>query len=602
MPLSIINTIKFEADKKIQRYLVLQRQQGAVTGGYIYETFGNPDDLVKNENELIAGFASKKLNFGFTGNLTKFTLNGVLDESNNYENGILKQYRKLYKTNARPSKVIQTTDKKVASITCIDWYWITDYTDGTQTVEYLGRTCDCGDGHQTTAIRDTKGVMTVKLFCNSDGGSSDDGPCPPQTSQSIRNGKVFLTVKPSCATDRPGIFGLNNSNAVVPFDKFSALKSYAESIGLTVYTAYSSYATDNYGNTYPGQITEIRDAGGNIVSCYFAPANNNGPFSTNFVYNLGTGGPAGDSNPNNNFYNYGDFNFGTPVTGAFIYGPPESGSGSSSSVATSYLIQYLQITDAAKQVFLQNNNAIVAEFIKYLLNSGYTQESKDLINWSVNYLYSNPETTIDVFTNQFLTAVEGPDGDYDASYWDNPNLSFPQQALPTWSNFKAAFPLNSDPLYDTPQKMYNSIGGVVATIYVGPNTNTCAVRMSKALNYSGVIIPNIPGQTFPGTDGKYYFKAAYQINKWMRLTFGTNDGDPKTPFNAKHHHYTANQAGAKGINLPGLLTGKKGIYSLYSSNFTWASGHADMLNTDATCGNACHFDGPILYIDIWELE
>jgi hypothetical protein len=57
------------------------------------------------------------------------------------------------------------------------------------------------------------------------------------------------------------------------------------------------------------------------VSCYFAPANNSGSFSTNFVYNLGTGGPAGNSNPNNNFYNYGDFNFGTPAIGSFIYTP-----------------------------------------------------------------------------------------------------------------------------------------------------------------------------------------------------------------------------------------------------------------------------------------
>ena len=199
VPLSTTNVAKFEVDKKIQRYLVLQRQQGAVTGGYIYEMFGSSDDLLKNENELIAGFASKKLNFAFTGNLAKFTLNGEFDEANIYQNGMLLQYRKLYKTNTNASKAIQTTDKKIAGLRCTDWYLVTEYSDGTVTSEYLGRTCYCDDQQQSTAIRDNKGSMTIKLACaDGGGGSSDpggDGPCPPQTSQSVKNNKVVLTVK-----------------------------------------------------------------------------------------------------------------------------------------------------------------------------------------------------------------------------------------------------------------------------------------------------------------------------------------------------------------------------------------------------------------------
>jgi hypothetical protein len=37
------------------------------------------------------------------------------------------------------------------------------------------------------------------------------------------------------------------------------------------------------------------------------------------------------------------------------------------------------------------------------------------------------------------------------------------------------------------------------------------------------------------------------------------------------------------LNLPGLLLEKKGIYSIYSSNFNWASGHADLLNRCPFC-------------------
>lgn len=93
------------------------------------------------------------------------------------------------------------------------------------------------------------------------------------------------------------------------------------------------------------------------------------------------------------------------------------------------------------------------------------------------------------------------------------------------------------------------------------------------------------------------------MNIWMRKTFGTNPATSSTPLNLNHYSYTQIQAGVHGENLPGLLFGKKGIYSIYSSDFRWASGHADLLNPDATCGNKCHFaDAPILRLDIWILN
>lgn len=224
-------------------------------------------------------------------------------------------------------------------------------------------------------------------------------------------------------------------------------------------------------------------------------------------------------------------------------------------------------------------------------------------DWAINYLIQHPTVPIETFQNQFMGKSEGYEGEYD-TYWDNPNLSFPPQNLPTWSDFNAAFPRDTDSLYDSPEKMYSSIGGAVYTNgYTGPESNTCAVRLSKALNYSGVTIPNIPGQTFKGADNKYYFLAAYKINIWMRKTFGTNPATSSTPLNLNHYSYTQAQAGVNGENLPGLLLRKKGIYSIYSSDFSWASGHADLLNPDATCANECHFaDAPIARLDIWILN
>ncbi|WP_412467339.1 hypothetical protein [Pedobacter sp. KLB.chiD] len=85
-------------------------------------------------------------------------------------------------------------------------------------------------------------------------------------------------------------------------------------------------------------------------------------------------------------------------------------------------------------------------------------------------------------------------------------------------------------------------------------------------------------------------------------TFGTNDGDPSTPLNANHSKILKSQVGNRGQNLPGLLAGKKGIYCMVSDNMNWASGHADLLYPDATCGTECHFEGPIAWIDLWVLN
>ncbi len=266
-----------------------------------------------------------------------------------------------------------------------------------------------------------------------------------------------------------------------------------------------------------------------------------------------------------------------------------------------YLVTQLNLNPTQLFYLSITPNAINTIF-NYIYDDN-TVERRNIAVWAIDYFSQHPNVNMEIFTNQFLGKSEGYEGEYD-TYWDNPNLTFPPQNLPIWDDFNAAFPRDTDTLYDSPEKMYNSIGGSVYTNgYTGPESNTCAVRLSKALNYSGVTIPNIPGQTFKGDDDKYYFLAAFKINIWMRKTFGTNPSTSSTPLNLNHHSYTQAQAGVNGENLPGLLSGKKGIYSIYSSDFSWASGHADLLNPDSTCGNECHFaDAPIARLDIWILN
>lgn len=208
---------------------------------------------------------------------------------------------------------------------------------------------------------------------------------------------------------------------------------------------------------------------------------------------------------------------------------------------------------------------------------------------------------LDVFYNQFMTPGEGhDDGDpYDATYWEDPNLTMPAQALPSFSAFQVAYPKHHDPLYDTPLKMYAAVGGDVYSMFRGdPGSfqNTCALRVSRALLYSGITIPPGPNR-FKGGDGKYYFLGAKPLIEWLKKTFGTPSGG---------NHLTGAQGGPNGVNFPGLVAGKKGIFGLLpvnggASGFG-ASGHLDLIN-DQQCDGGCYFnaEGGVLEIFIWEL-
>jgi hypothetical protein len=205
------------------------------------------------------------------------------------------------------------------------------------------------------------------------------------------------------------------------------------------------------------------------------------------------------------------------------------------------------------------------------------------------------------FYKQFLVPTEGADGDpYDAGYWDDPNLTMPTQTLPSWTTFKNAYPGHADPLYDTPKKMYESVGGTVLSMYnsnPAAYQNTCALRISKALNDAGITIPPGPGR-FQGADGKSYFLGASTLFKWLKLTFGTPTGS---------NHLTGAQGGTNGINFPALLANKKGIYVMIPASQSQttgfgASGHADIIN-NGECDGGCYFGaiGGVLDIFIWEL-
>lgn len=249
---------------------------------------------------------------------------------------------------------------------------------------------------------------------------------------------------------------------------------------------------------------------------------------------------------------------------------------------------------------------INSTFISYYLG---IDASIEFVEWGSNYLIQNPTVTWEKFKNQFMGVSEGQDGTYYAAYWENPNLTFPKQNLPTFVDFKNACPSK----YSNAGSVCNDIGGNVLTMYnsvIAQNKklNTCAIRISRALNYSGVVLPSLPNNpdgtknSVTGADGKNYIINAKALNAWMKKTFGTNPSN--------YLHYTASQGGTKGENFSNLLANVKGIYSmvaLQSIQSTWGTGHADLLENGGCLLN-CHFYDtnnnfvPVYYIDVWILN
>lgn len=123
------------------------------------------------------------------------------------------------------------------------------------------------------------------------------------------------------------------------------------------------------------------------------------------------------------------------------------------------------------------------------------------------------------FENQFLVPNEGKDFSYDQAFWENPNLSFPQQNLPSWNDFYNGFPHNPTNGYIMAgaDNVYGLVGGEVLQARISYPTqteNTCALKVSFSLNNCGILIPNIPGTLEGGGNyaGKFFFLNARSLN------------------------------------------------------------------------------------------
>jgi len=180
----------------------------------------------------------------------------------------------------------------------------------------------------------------------------------------------------------------------------------------------------------------------------------------------------------------------------------------------------------------------------------------------------NPDGTPVEFPTT-ASSSEGSDQlEFDPHFWSNTNLIFPQQNKPSFADFFNAYPKAKYNGAMAANDVFILIGGNVNSMAIENSwTNACAARVSRALNYSGVQIPNIPGLTFEGGDGKYYFLGANNLYNWMKKTFGEPD-----------FSLNSDECGENGDGFIQSVNGHSGIYIMLPVNSTLfgATGHSDI--------------------------
>lgn len=203
------------------------------------------------------------------------------------------------------------------------------------------------------------------------------------------------------------------------------------------------------------------------------------------------------------------------------------------------------------------------------------------------------------------------DTDPDIAWWDDNTTTFPPQTLPSWANINANYPktvVNGIDCDMPAPDVYSLVGGPILSLFNSNPVaygNACALRVSRALNYSGVVIPNIPGHTFLGGDNKYYFLSSAKLYNFLKKTFGIT-GPNVIELNQS-------QGGSNPIqNYSSLLSGNKGVYLMqvnYPSQFG-ALGHASIFN-GSTCpkthncqerGEYFDAEGGVHKITLWILQ
>lgn len=183
------------------------------------------------------------------------------------------------------------------------------------------------------------------------------------------------------------------------------------------------------------------------------------------------------------------------------------------------------------------------------------------------------------------------------AFWEAAVGRYPKQRLPQWTIMQANYPLDQygNPL--SPLDAYTLVGGeLLRNHQTDPDFyNTCALKISRALNYSNISIKPEAEATFKGSDNKYYFVSTTRLYNFLISTFGPGDVILDN----------AQSALSQDIILS-KLSGKKGMFVFQTSDYVafGAYGHAGLFDGQGCLGRNCYFQTsvPIKKIVFWELK
>jgi hypothetical protein len=142
-----------------------------------------------------------------------------------------------------------------------------------------------------------------------------------------------------------------------------------------------------------------------------------------------------------------------------------------------------------------------------------------------------------------LDVLDGPDGELELGKEDAA-----RRTLPAFDKIWAAYP------HGEASEVKKLIGGAVDAAWI---TNTCAIRVSRALNEAGFAIPRtVAGlNTVRGGDNKRYAYRVAELRRYMRTVLGRPDITSSNPDD---------------------FIGKKGLIVFEVRGWSDATGHFDL--------------------------
>lgn len=148
--------------------------------------------------------------------------------------------------------------------------------------------------------------------------------------------------------------------------------------------------------------------------------------------------------------------------------------------------------------------------------------------------------------------------------------------IPAFGTMASNYPLGS------PEEVKEQIGGKVNYGWI---ENTCAIRMSRALNYSGCEIPKDKGlRSVSGADKKRYAFRVRELKQYLISQFG----EPNLAYvNAE-----------KTNTVPDSFKGVQGIIIFQVDSWSDATGHITLWDGNQCVNNDCYWE-KATKVELW---